>query len=319
MYLTTTQSTLLHSALAVVSPPLREFDLLAFANLHRITPSRPVSLSSMPSEILLHIRSLLLPMLISHFISVSASSLQRYEAALRYLMCPHCAFYNQYVYGLDVWKWHPCSCAPACPNPKQFRDRHHWLESYLSRKSLWFRGLSPQTPSSSTAIWDIVTEVLKDFECEAIWKGSGGLGAARLPLLSRQDSRPIVVVPRICESVNSAKEHSVGVSLRQLERDLGLSWDYSEPCQRPPDLVVALDHPAPDLAAPSNHPEIDIVTAGSTVISFLETAKISGVVIAIFEATMTLLTSVFSVFTSFFMLFFTVLCYYSRPGALRLL
>ncbi|KAJ7492155.1 hypothetical protein FB451DRAFT_960936, partial [Mycena latifolia] len=141
--LTTTRSTLMHAALAHVSLELREFDLIAFGTLRMRTLSPARSLSSMPPEILLLIRSHLLPVLIARFIATSATFLENYEASLRHLICPQCIFYNEYVYGHDVWAWHlsgPCSCAPHAahtrrPNPKQFRDRHHWLEAHLSRQS----------------------------------------------------------------------------------------------------------------------------------------------------------------------------------------
>ncbi|KAJ7922899.1 hypothetical protein B0H13DRAFT_2185516, partial [Mycena leptocephala] len=243
MSLTTTRSTLMHAALAHISPELREFDLLAFGKLRMRPVSRRHSLSSMPIEILLLIRSHMLPVLIAYFIAISATSLQHYEASLCRLICPQCRMFNEYVYGLDVWKWHlagPCSCAPntarmhRLANPKQFRDRHHWLETYLSRKSLRFRGLSPQSSPSSTAIWDVVSDVLRDFGCEAIRINPQRRGAG-MALLSRWDRQSVLVVPLHSVYASLDAEFwswTVPVLVMRLERDLGLSRAYNEPRHR---------------------------------------------------------------------------------------
>ncbi|KAJ7146248.1 hypothetical protein C8R44DRAFT_10469 [Mycena epipterygia] len=313
--LTITRSTLMHAALSHVSPELREFDLIAFGTLRTTTRSFPRSLSSMPTEILLLIRSQLLPVLIAHFIAISTAFLQRYEASLRRLICPQCTLYTEYVYGPDVWKWNlsgPCSCIPNVahtrrPNPKQFRDRHHWLESYLSRKSLRFRGLSPQFPSSSAAIWDVVTEVLSEFGCEAIRMNPSRCGAG-MALLSRWDRQFILVVPLRPLHQKSGADYctwTTRVLLGRLERDLGLG--YTEPLRRLPGLTntetfctktfcTTFEIPASSQGAP--------ITA-----AFL---------LQILEAIIIPLSAVFSVLFSFITLFFTVLCYYSKPGALRL-
>ncbi|KAJ6541872.1 hypothetical protein B0H19DRAFT_327556 [Mycena capillaripes] len=316
MSLTTTRSIIMHAALAHVSPELREFDLIAFGKLRRRTISRRPSLSSMPIEMSLLIRAHMLPVLITQFIAISATSLQVYEASLRRLICPQCRIFNEYVYGLDVWKWHlagPCSCAPNAshirrPNPKQFRDRHHWLETYLSRKSLRFRGLSPQSSSSSTVIWDIVADVLRDFGCEVIRMNSSRRGAG-MALLSRWDRNSIVVVP--LDSTHSSfggKEYNnwtAPVLLRRLERDLGLSREYKEPRHRPANLSTTRNCPAFELAA------------ASTRLSS-SNAPVPVVLLQILDAITAPLTTILSILLSFVTLFFTVLCYYSRPGALRL-
>ncbi|KAF8204387.1 hypothetical protein K438DRAFT_559023 [Mycena galopus ATCC 62051] len=303
MSLITARSTLMHAALAHVSPELREFDLIAFGKLRRRAVSRRRSLSSMPIELLLLIRIHLVPILIAHFMAISATSLQHYEASLRHLVCPQCRVFYEYVYGgLDVWKWRlagPCPCTPDAshihhPNPKQFRDGHHWLETYLSRKSLRFRGLSPQPSSSSTPIWDVVSEVLREFGCEAI--------SSRRGLLSRRDPQSILVValrPTRCPS-SSAKEDSnldAPVLFRRLERDLGLSRDY-EPRTLPDRSTARISTFENPLSSESS-PVIRATLP--QILDFTDP-----------------LTAILSILTSFPTLLFTVLCYYSRPGALRL-
>ncbi|KAJ6601348.1 hypothetical protein DFH09DRAFT_560867 [Mycena vulgaris] len=322
MSLMTTRSTLMHAALARVSPELREFDVLAFGALRLRTRSRPRLLSSMPTEILLLIRSQLLPILITHFIATSAAVLQTYEASLRHLICPQCTFYNEYVYGPDVWTWHlsgPCSCAPHPAhthrpglNPTQFRDRHHWLEAYLSRQSLHFRGLSPQS-SSPAAIWDVVTDVLRsEFGCEAVRKNPSRRGGG-MALLSRWDRQSILVVP--LHSTHAPYQKSATgeycnwttrALFRRLERDLGLSWDYTEP-----------RHTFHGLTPPQSFcPTFEIPASTQTPCG--DVPIIAAVLLQFLEAITTPFSAIFSVLLSFVALFFTVLCYYSRPGALRL-
>ncbi|KAJ7508603.1 hypothetical protein B0H11DRAFT_35546 [Mycena galericulata] len=312
MELTTTRSTLMHAVLAHISPPLREYDLIAFGKLRRRTRPRPLSLSSLPTEILLLIRFHLLPVLITHFIATSATSLQHYEASLRYLVCPQCTSYNEYVYGLDVWKWHlsgPCSCSPTAPathrpNPTQFRDRHQWLETYLSRKSLRFRGLSPQSSHSSTAIWDVVTDVLGDFGCGVTRRNPGRRGVG-MPLLSRWDRQSILVVPLNSNSGAGGDCHwATSVLFRRLEIELGLSSDYNEPRHAFPSLT-----PLPNFAVPFEQPSPCV---NAPIIA-------TGFLLQILETVTAPLTAVLSIVFSLLTLLCTVLCYYSRPGALRLL
>ncbi|KAJ7150182.1 hypothetical protein C8R46DRAFT_1124194 [Mycena filopes] len=301
MALTTTRSTLMHAVLAHVSPALREFDLIAFGKLRLRPISRRPSLSSMPPEILLLIRSHLLPLLIAHLITLSSTSLAHYEAFLRRLVCPQCAFYNEYVYGPDVWKWRlagPCPCAPnpdlhlRRPHLRLFRDRHQWLEAYLSRKSMRFRVCSS---TSSTAIWDIASEVLRDFGCEAV-RSNRGRRSNSMALLSRWDRQTILVVP-----LSALKESSrtPQVLFRRLKRELGLAQPYNEPCRR--------------LSAIST-PQSAFEPVAST--QFLSPVDVAFV-LRIFDALTAPLTTLLSILHSFVTLLFTVLCYYSKPGALR--
>ncbi|KAJ7044951.1 hypothetical protein C8F04DRAFT_1067141 [Mycena alexandri] len=265
----------------------------------------------MPTEILLLIRSHMLPLLINHLIAISSTCLEHYETFLRELVCTQCAFYNEYVYGPDVWKWHlagPCSCAPSKPlhlrrpNSGLFRDRHHWLEAYLSRKSLRFRGLSPPSSASSTAIWDIASEVLGEFGCKAIRRNPGRRSNS-MALLSRWDRQSILIVPAP-ESCNTKElwSRTTGVLFRRLERDLGLSQDYDEPCRRLP--AISTPRRA-ELTASTQFPSDN-------------SPSVFAVLLRILDAVTVPLAALLSISLSFVTLFFTVLCYYSKPGALRL-
>jgi hypothetical protein len=307
MSLATTRSTLMHAVLAHVSPELREFDLIAFGVLRMRTLSRALSLSSMPTEILLLIRSHLLPVLITHLIATSAVFLQSYEASLRHLICPQCTFYNEYVYGIDVWSWQlsgPCACTPhephmRRPNPKQFRDRHHWLESHLSHQSLGFRGLS----ASSAAIWDLVADVLGSFGCEAV-RRSPNRRRAGIALLSRCDRQAILVVP-LSHQKPPGKDHcnTTSTLFRRLDRDLGLSCDYNELRQSLPHLS-----PLPNLCSAVEIPASTHLPCNTDVTALI--LRSMDTITAPFAA-------VLSLVLSFVTLLFTVLCYYSKPRVLR--
>ncbi|KAF7347410.1 UBIQUITIN-CONJUGAT-2 domain-containing protein [Mycena venus] len=305
MALTTTRSTLMHAALAHISPELREFDLIAFGKLRLRTVSRRRSLSSMPIELLLLIRAHLIPVLIAHFTAISSTSLQHYEASLRQLLCPQCSIFYEYAYGLDVWTWRlagPCSCVPDAshvrrrPNPRQYRDRHHWLETYLSRKSLRFRGLSS---SSSVAIWDVVSDILKEYGCEAIPSSRGGL-------LSRRDGQSTLVVPlrsAHCPSPTAKEDYSSAAPIlfRRLGRDLGLSREYNEPCRE----YSATRSSTFEFPSSTRSPCNDFPVIQAILLQILDTVTSP-------------LTAVLSILLSFLTLFFTVLCYHCRPGVLRL-
>ncbi|KAF7307391.1 hypothetical protein MIND_00533300 [Mycena indigotica] len=264
MSLATTESTLMHSALAVSSPALRQFDIIAFNQSTN-------SLSSLPHEILLHIRLFLVSALIDYSISISATSLEEYETLTREFMCSHCAFYNEYIYGPDIFLWHPCGCLSRWPENtyQSFRNRHEWLESHLSHKS-------------SQNIWEVVREVVGEFGCEV---------PPRLGLYPPRSTRKVILVPKHNQSFTS---------LNRLKRDMGLSWEYDEPCQ-------------PPRTAPHR---FKFETQQATVV--YSEPQVEWVVITAFDTLVAPVTATISFITSSLTLLLTVICYYSRPAALRL-
>jgi hypothetical protein len=194
-----------------------------------------------------------------------------------------------------------------CPNPRQFRDRHHWLETYLSRKSLRFRGLSPQSSPSSTAIWDVVLDVLRDFGCEAI-RINPQRRSAGMALLSRWDRQSVLVVPLHSVYASLDAEFwswTVPVLVLRLERDLGLSRAYNEPRHRFSYLSTHRRYSTFELSTSTQSPPDDAPVFRAVLLHILDTITAP-------------LTAFLSLLFSFVTLLFTVLCYYSRPRALRL-
>ncbi|KAF8963850.1 hypothetical protein BDZ97DRAFT_1758239 [Flammula alnicola] len=97
---------------------------------------------TLPTEVLLIIRGWLFPTITAQLIKQSAVALVSYEQSLRDLLCPDCISYNLDIYGPDIWQWEQFSGAKTTPgagilNPKQFADAEHWLESHLSRRRLY--------------------------------------------------------------------------------------------------------------------------------------------------------------------------------------
>ncbi|KAL0066538.1 hypothetical protein AAF712_006340 [Marasmius tenuissimus] len=154
----------MHASLAYLSTETRTLDA--------IIAHRPTHTPTLPTEILLLIRSRLLLTVTTHLIHQSHSALRRYENTLRHLLCPECRSYNEYVYGDDPWKWEPCG---SCGLNLKFIDRREWLENYLSRKSLRFVSREGP-PRSHHPIWRLVGDVLHGFQCKwALGNGNGNV------------------------------------------------------------------------------------------------------------------------------------------------
>lgn len=282
--ISTTRSTLMHAALAHLSPELQTLDSLI---------RRPNTLC-IPPEVLLIIRFHILPIVTVSLIAASTVAQHRYELSLRALLCPECLLYNEEIFGSDVWQWEqfsgPCACAEAIPgaqsqpilpvrtpkttaitlhppssnpsplprphskiNPKQFTHPEHWLEHHLSLQVIRLRRprniqIHQSRPFSSNAIWDAVSDVLREFGCEIIHGHSGALNYGRFMALGgnsisdRSSSRwnyinarilvsPSVAALRLFEQENIGERGKNGdrwrthIILSQIERDLGLSHD----------------------------------------------------------------------------------------------
>ncbi|KDR85652.1 hypothetical protein GALMADRAFT_132319 [Galerina marginata CBS 339.88] len=142
-------------------------------------------------------------------------------------------------------------------NPKQFVDREHWLESHLSHQAasafsldVRFRGHSRLTqsaiPPPSVDIWDVVTLVLRDFQCEAAC-GQGDRLRVRNRVgmghfYAKHDFLKVIPVrchasPRMgktsshlgLEPTQEELDWHAQVILRRASRDLGLSLEYTVP------------------------------------------------------------------------------------------
>ncbi|KAF8921801.1 hypothetical protein CPB85DRAFT_1427157 [Mucidula mucida] len=315
----TSRSTLMHAALAYLSDEIRTVDqaIVARSTLPTIVISRSQFLS-LPPELLAIIRSHLLLAITAQLMDRSVSALKRYELTLRVLLCPECIAYNQDVYGKDVWSWEQFSGACGCLqrgwrvknvsvtqpisstiNPKQFIDRFHWLEYYLSRKSLRFLGGRASSPKRSPEIiWDAVSVVLEDFNCKLV------LAKERRRRLLCRD---VVVVPRDAGSVSAeedADEWLNGLTLDRVDRDLGLSVHHANSIEEP------LYPLSPSPSRPYYPSDFEKLDAGSYELSFVQPTL---------DSIVSLIATLFAIPIACTTLFLTIVCLYSRPGAFRVM
>ncbi|KAJ4002190.1 hypothetical protein F5050DRAFT_1718198 [Lentinula boryana] len=316
------RSTLMHVSLACSSGELRTME--SIINFSR-------SGCSLPVELLLLIRAHLLIELTDHLIVRSSSALQRYETSLRYLLCPECIAYNQEVFGNDVWGWEQFSGACACFNtryrsisspiairrmnsssptlsfhtldPKKFTNRHHWLEFYLSMKAHRLIQNHPYRGSvggDSKAIWDLVSRVLEGYGCQSIRAHRSYAG--RDLALSSRGVESCLIVPQ---------ERLLGVTedcttLQRVERDLALSVEYDS---------------RPTCGTVSKLPRIERLSFGcgtsdrrSSVIS-----KGKFALSKVANSLQTVFLTALSIPLSIVTLFLTIVCFYYRPWAFRIL
>ncbi|KAG7452157.1 uncharacterized protein BT62DRAFT_285478 [Guyanagaster necrorhizus] len=305
----TSRSTLMHASLAYLSDEIRTLDSVITSHLSHS------SLLAMPIEILLLIRSHLLLAVTTELINRSTCALKRYESTLRALLCADCIAYNQDVYGKDIWEWEQfsgaCSCTvttnstptprirhlpTATINPKRFVDRVHWLEYYLSRKSLrLLRGRSVSLNKSHDVIWGAVSVVLGNFGCKVVM----GSPCYRrfFPLLR---DKHIVVVPEMeCESWSLTQ-----VTLNRVDRDLGLSLHHPNALEDPVDGFA----PLPSVSRPFYHfhQKQSVIHRSSVLRPTME--NISDALNALFAIPIAFMTFILA-----------ILCFYSRPGAFRIM
>ncbi|CAA7268106.1 unnamed protein product [Cyclocybe aegerita] len=285
---TTSKSTLMHACLAQLSPELQTMDSIIHATPKAFSCRKP----TLPIEILLLIREFVFPIVTTHLVQQSTAALESYERSLRNLLCPDCIAYNLDIYGPDIWQWEQFTGACACmeiegpgsqrqsyrtsgyrqqghrshrtthvkggPNPKEFADTHHWLESHLSRQAALrvqqsqshSRGHhEPHASSSASAtalqatprpapsidIWDVVSAVLREFGCEAIREreerpsraggavpsdSSSRVGRGLFPL--RRDLVQIVPLGHVGSECASEAAWRAEAVLHWATRDLGL-------------------------------------------------------------------------------------------------
>lgn len=345
--LATSRSVLMHATLAHLSPEVQALDTI----IHGSLVGRSSTLPSMPTELLLLIRSHLQPMLIAHLLEMSMAALMQHELSLQGLLCSDCIAYNQEIYGPDVWQWQqfsgPCSCVGATgyitaprgttrkdhivqPNPKKFTDPQHWLEHHLSCESLRLPGRSMPLSGPTFAIWDAVADVLRDYDCEITRAGFGpALDGRFVPGNYQQrldrwnhDHRRILVAPRSSAlrryergSFESGRTESdewwARVILDRVDRDLGLSYEWEE------SIKIST---APSLYSTSR-PAICPIGETTTQkpdssILYIQPNSYPLVIHIIYTCIATIVTCLslpFAVAT----ITVTILCYYSKPRSFR--
>ncbi|KAF9451395.1 hypothetical protein P691DRAFT_807939 [Macrolepiota fuliginosa MF-IS2] len=331
------KATLLHSALANISHEVATVDNII------TTPAR------LPTELLLIIRTHLLNTLTTHHFLESTRALAEYEAILQRLLCPDCISYNHDIYGPDIWQWQqfsgPCNCvqkpstSPNPPvNPQQFSSPYHWLEHHLSLQAAQFYPAS--SSSSPPPIWDVVTDVLHRYHCEPLKEDLddfqrsppspsgitifyyrravdyyGYLRQSQIPPTIRV--RPVQSSLRLLESNGIGDPGDMGdafrteIILRQACRELGFSLELKDVFSSPRESAsqpLSWSLRKQDSSSEIPPQKFSLRFSSSPVFhgAFKTYSFLSAVLGAFFAIPMTIAT-----------IALTVICFYSRPVALR--
>jgi hypothetical protein len=292
--LSTTRSTIMHASLAYLSPQLQTFNfIIALHSRHGRSFNSKKSILHLPTELLFLIRHHLIAAMTAHLRARSASALKQYEYSLRSVLCEECISYNEDIFGADVWQWThfsgPCGCStsvrnantllksppplphhyhpvPFAPGIHQFTDPNQWLESYLSLEAIKLVGsptLSGPGNPTTTPIWNLVHNILREFGCEVLrgcasdsppsspirethdihlpGASSSSSSAAANGVLARWNhkSQRVLIVPlasalRRAEEAARVEDRVVfrswrrEVILRRVESELALAFEYPE-------------------------------------------------------------------------------------------
>ncbi|KAF5392569.1 hypothetical protein D9757_002291 [Collybiopsis confluens] len=299
------RSALMHSSLALSDRSLQTLDSMIATGSRRNL--------RLPLELLILIRAQLLACLTNTLVLRSWSALQRYETSLRYLLCPDCRGYNQFVYGADVWEWEhfsgACTCSstkcpsisspmslwqmthhlpslnptpiitPSAIDPKRFAGRQQWLEFFLSKKALRVKRAPDSIIAQRRVIWDLVSDVLD------------GYGCYTESVCSRED---IVVVPH--RRAAAEEELEVSVILNRVERDMSLSADHKFFLYSASPVQLSLEHR---------------ISGATATFGFFDTRGIAHTIHTVFVAALSLPLTLF-------MLILAIFYFYRRPRAFRM-
>lgn len=319
---------LLHAALANISHELTTLDYV-IRSPHR----------NLPTELLLIIRAHLSTVLTTQLFTESTRALSEYESNLRRLLCPDCISYNHDIYGPDVWEWQqfsgPCNCIPTARNeqlslhvnPQQFVNPLHWLEHHLS---LQVASISP--PQSS--IWDVVTDVLKRYHCDILKEDLdnfpviqgkslspsvfyyrrtldyGSSRRSRIPPTIRIQTRSSILhfleETGIGESGDAGDAFRTDVVLRQASRELGLTLELN-------DVFSSPRAPTTHTFSWSSRKPLDLPLQRAPFLG-LSVSSIPSYTYALLSV---VLETAVSVPMTIATIALTVICFYSRPIALR--
>lgn len=334
MALHCSKAILLHAALANISHELVTLDDVIRAPVRNL-----------PTELLLIIRTYLSTILTTQLYVESTHALIEYETNLQRLLCSDCISYNHDIYGPDVWEWQqfsgPCNCIPTdrsdqfieqlIPHvqPQQFLNPFHWLEHHLSTQ---VAHISPTTSS----IWDVVTDVLCRYHCEILSEDLDNFPAVpgRSPSLSSMNLYyyrraldyspkrfrllPTIRIQARPSALRSLEERGIGetgtagdafrteVVLRQASRELGLDLELKDVFSSP--------------RAPTSH-TFSWSARKHSHLPFPTSALLKFSNSSALHFSYSILSTVFEMFVSVPMTIatvaLTIICFYSRPFALR--
>lgn len=300
--------------------------------------------ASLPTEIIIIIRNWLFPIITAQLLTQSATALLAYEKSLRNLLCPDCVAYNLDIYGTDIWHWEqfsgPCACLDIVEpgrqgqaqshsskhtspnlgmlNPKQFYDSLQWLEHHLSNETAlrtikyhgYHRSASPDSVLP-TNIWDIVNDVLREFDCEINHESDA---YNRIERGQSKNKRDIVqIIPLQHDGLDSEKNTETEtdanwrayISLRRASRDLGLLLEY-------PQYFDA----SRSIASPSTRRWTNSESSDTFIPSFYHHPK--NLVSEVFCFITSFAAAFLSLPITFATLTLTILCFYSKPQSFRI-
>jgi hypothetical protein len=297
----------------------------------------------LPTEILIIIRGWLFPIITAQLLAQSATALLAYEKSLRNLLCPDCVAYNLDIYGPDIWHWEqfsgPCACREIVEpgrqgrayshsskhtspnlgmlNPKQFYDSLQWLEHHLSNetalRTIKYRGYHRSASVSMTNIWDIVNDVLREFNCEINHESDAYNRIERgqsknkhdIQIIPLQHDGPGLDSEKTTETETDANWR-VYVLLRRASRDLGLLLEY-------PQYFDA----SRSVASPSPRRWTNPESSGTFIPSSYHHSK--DLVYEVFCFITSFAAAFLSLPITFATLTLTILCFYSKPRSFRIL
>ena len=330
----TSRSTLMHASLAHISQELQTMDFIV----------KNMSNASLPTEILIIIRSWLFHIITAQLLVQSATALLAYEKSLRNLLCPDCVAYNLDIYGPDVWHWEQFSGACACLesvepgrqdhgkhikpnlsllNPKQFHDSLQWLEHHLSTQTAlrtikhrdYHRSVSSDSVCSPqitlTNIWDVVDNVLREFNCEINHDSDDVRAYNRVERGQSKNKRDIVQIVPLRHLLDSEKITDVNwhahILLRRASRELGLLLEYPQYF----DTSRSIASPFTRRSRWTNSSDIYVSK------SFYHHPK--DLVPQVFCFITSFAAAFLSLPITFATLTLTILCFYSKPRSFRIL
>ncbi|KAF8167422.1 hypothetical protein B0H34DRAFT_681808 [Crassisporium funariophilum] len=335
----TSRYTLMHASLAHLSQELQTMDFIIQSASTRSIYFKTAA--ALPTEILLIIRDCLFPLITSHLVAQSAAGLAAYEQSLYDLLCADCVAYNLDIYGPDVWQWEqfsgPCACTEIegyrharttcvqlrhghqkfAVNPKQFSDSLQWLEHHLSleaRSRSESKQLGSRTVSQeprSVDIWDVVGDVLQQFNCEAVREADDNNRTLAEKGLSKDKRALVQIVPaqRVLNIATGDNHWEARVSLNRACRDLGLLLEYPE---------------AIDACGSNNSPftrRSRWACASNTYCKsefFAHPSNVLDIVQDFVTFMASIAAACLSIPVTFATMLMTILCFYSKPRSLRI-
>ncbi|KAJ3978132.1 hypothetical protein EV361DRAFT_875342 [Lentinula raphanica] len=160
----------------------------------------------------------------------------------------------------------------------------------------------------SRAIWDLVSSVLEGYGCQSV-RAHRPYGGRNFTSVRRYES--CLVIPR--EPLLNVTEENSNNTLQRVDRDLALSVEYTSHPAHHHDTSSIYPPTRSDCPTWQSTPVID--QRHSTVSENDHDFGLSGIVYSLQSIVLAALSVPLSIVT----VFLTIVCFYTRPGALRVL